>query len=399
MGSICGPTIANLRVYIDERIWCSIHRPICYKRFIDDLFLIVSSLSVLESLERAFGNLKLNLVIDKRQVFLDLEIELNPLTQRLNFYAHFKPTNTFAYLKVLSNHPPHIFKNIIKALFIRLRRNCTYLSDYLFFASFISLKLKNRGYDEKLIKKSLTMVSNLDQESLIEYKNKDKGINFDKTFIFRQFFDKNIVNFNKVLKDAFNNFKDKVPIFKDHRIFLVNKMQNNLASIMIHGFSYPSVYKNNFKRCKNKTCRTCLYSNNRECFYLTEEFSLPIFDNSNCYSKDLVYILYCSFCFCFYIGQTNCLKDRIYNHIRDIKKFDLNFISPNQEFKCVSTHFNKKNHNLNEHFSFFVIKTNIEKLEERLNIESFFLNLCVSLGLREKLINDFIPQIKNYDKL
>ena len=61
--------------------------------------------------------------------------------------------------------------------------------------------------------------------------------------------------------------------------------------------------------------------------------------------------------------------------------------------------FNKKNHNLNEHFSFFVIKTNIEKLEERLNIESFFLNLCVSLGLREKLINDFIPQIKNYDKL
>ena len=55
MGSLCGPYIANLFVYIYEKKWMFIHKPLIYLRFIDDLFIILRRLSHLESLKKAFG--------------------------------------------------------------------------------------------------------------------------------------------------------------------------------------------------------------------------------------------------------------------------------------------------------------------------------------------------------
>ena len=87
----------------------------------------------MESLKKAFGSLHLTLNFGKRLVFLDLEIEINPMTTRINFYTHFKETNTFSYLFIESNHPEHIFKNLVKGLFIRIRRNCSFLSVLFYF--------------------------------------------------------------------------------------------------------------------------------------------------------------------------------------------------------------------------------------------------------------------------
>ena len=55
MGSICGPSIANIFVFLYEKKWLTIHRPLIYLRFIDDLFLIINNLIVLESLKKSFG--------------------------------------------------------------------------------------------------------------------------------------------------------------------------------------------------------------------------------------------------------------------------------------------------------------------------------------------------------
>ena len=281
MGSICGPTIANLFVQIYEIKWTTIYRPLAYYRFIDDIFLIVTDLVVVDTLKNAFGSLKLNLVYKKRQVFLDLEIELNKFTNRINFFAHFKPTNTFSYLLILSNHPNHIFKNLIKALFIRMRRICTFFSDFLYFASILANRLEKRGYDRILINKTLMMVSDLSRDSLIQYKEKKKSLNFNNTFVFRHFYDKNIINFKKVLNSAFTSFKEIKPAYKDYNIFLINKMQSNLSALLIHNFKFPLNFKNSYKKCKEQNCATCLYSNNKDSVNLTKNFILPIFDNSD----------------------------------------------------------------------------------------------------------------------
>lgn len=133
MGTIVGPSIANIYVFLLETKWLNIYNPFYYKRYIDDLFLIVKNIflkSTIESLKTSFRNLTLNLEYGSKVVFLDLNLEIDPLTKMLDFTLYTKPTNTFSFLITSSNHPNHIFKNIPKSLFIRIRRNNTRLSNY-----------------------------------------------------------------------------------------------------------------------------------------------------------------------------------------------------------------------------------------------------------------------------
>ena len=67
MGSICGPSIANIFVYLYEKKWLYIHKPLVYLRFIDDIFIIfLKHLNVVNSLLNAFGSLKLNVEVNNK---------------------------------------------------------------------------------------------------------------------------------------------------------------------------------------------------------------------------------------------------------------------------------------------------------------------------------------------
>ena len=123
--------------------------------------------------------------------------------------------------------------------------------------------------------------------------------------------------------------------------------------------------------------------------YLKEDFILPLFTNSSCDSKNLIYILFCNYCNFFYIGQTMDIKERIYKHLYDIRTF----VPFSSRSTSVSIHFNLKNHCINN-FSFYIFRKDIEDLEVRLFNESFLINLCKKLGVN--LINNHIPTIKNY---
>ena len=341
MGSQCGPSVANMFVYIYERKWLTVYRPLAYFRFIDDVLVIVNDLLIIESLKISFGTLKLNFETGKTVKFLDLEISIDDISRRLNFSVYFKPTNTFSYLYIYSNHPNFIFKNIVKSLLIRIRRICSKYSDFVYFYSILYNHLISRGYDTKLITKAFTMVSALDRDHLIMYKEKKK-IDFNKNFIYKFNFDNNISNFSFLAINAFKNFKRENVKFNDFNLKIVNKMQLNLSSLLVHNFKYPISVRNNYKKCSKSDCKTCLFSNNKHLIYLTENFTLPIIDFSSCDSKDCIYVIFCSLCNVFYVGQTISIKDRIYNHIYNIKNF-----TPykSDDFKCVSIHFNLKSHN------------------------------------------------------
>jgi len=118
MGSKCGPSIANIVVYIFEKKFLHIHRYsiIFYRRFIDDIFLIIKSEFDFELLLSSFGNLKLNIVKDTTVNFLDLVIYICKISRKLKFKLYIKPTNTFCYLPCHSNHPSFIFENIPKGI-------------------------------------------------------------------------------------------------------------------------------------------------------------------------------------------------------------------------------------------------------------------------------------------
>jgi hypothetical protein len=74
MGVSCGPTLANIVVYMMEKNWVSIHKPLIYRRFIDDIVMIVNDSIDIDKFKSNFGKLKLNLVFGHEIQFLDLKI-------------------------------------------------------------------------------------------------------------------------------------------------------------------------------------------------------------------------------------------------------------------------------------------------------------------------------------
>ena len=220
MGCKAAPAIANLYLSILENNFLIIHRPLIYYRFIDDIFTVVNHDFDINILKNFFGYLKLNVVGGKTVNFLDLNINLNSLTNKLNFSLYIKPTCTYSYVLSQSNHPSFIFKNIPKSIFFRIRRICSYLSDYLHFAHIFSLEFIKKGYDRDIVYKTSRMISDLDRDKILPYKNKQNKADFFEKLFFRLPFNFNYLNLDKFFynynKDSdyfssfFNNYNLKL---------------------------------------------------------------------------------------------------------------------------------------------------------------------------------------------
>ena len=77
------------------------------------------------------------------------------------------------------------------------------------------------------------MVAKLDRETLLQYKPK-KIIYYNSTFILKTQFDNNILNFKELAFKAFENFRDENPWFINHKVMIINSIQNNIASILVN---------------------------------------------------------------------------------------------------------------------------------------------------------------------
>lgn len=250
----------------------------------------------------------------------------------------------------------------------------------------LTSQLRERGYDYILINKIFNMVFNLDRDKLINYKEKSSKEN-DKIY-FKMLFDRNSFKFKEIFNKVFKDFKLKYPEFEKLKFTFVNKMQFNLSSLLVHNFKFPDSFKNNYKKCEDLNCKICIFSNSDFKILVKDQFFLPIWNFSSCDSLNCIYIIKCKLCNFFYIGQTNCIKKRIYKHLYDIK----NFVPFEKNNTSVSIHFNLKYHIYQKHFSFFIYRNNLENLNQRLNLESFLINLF--LKMKVNLINDCIPNMK-----
>jgi hypothetical protein len=124
MGCKCAPALANLYLSLLEQKFLVIHRPFFYKRFLDDLIIIVIKDFNIDVLFQFFDNLKFTLSGKNGIInFLDLNISFDYTTQKMNTSLFIKPTQTFSFLLNNSNHPSFIFDNIPKSILMRIRRN------------------------------------------------------------------------------------------------------------------------------------------------------------------------------------------------------------------------------------------------------------------------------------
>ena len=141
-----------------------------------------------------------------------------------------------------------------------------------------------------------------------------------------------------------------------------------------------------YEKCSQKTCSLCSFANNNSFIFIENKFYLPIKANSNCQSKNILYILSCNYCDSYYIGQSLCANTRLKSHITAIRK---NRSSSN--CVCVHKHFNLFNHDALKYFTFNIFNVDIDNKFKRLALESQLINLFVYLGAN--VINDFIPDL------
>ena len=393
MGTIVGPSIANLYIYTLEKKWLNIHSPLLFSRYIDDLFIILFSRDKLQetitSLQNSFDNLKLNIEHGEEVVFLDLKIKINKIVNRLDFNLFIKPTNTFSYLLTNSNHPAHIFKNIPKSLFIRLRRNNSRLFNYFYHARKLIFNLLDREYSYKILNKTARMVSNLKRSDLLKYKDKTSsfGLVNNKTFIFKTQFDNSLPQTHKCIKNAYQKVSKESEKIFDTELKIINKIQPNLGSILINNFKLPIVRNFFCGPCCLNNCKLCRFINKDYKIIINDNCTIPIVNNSNCNAKFCIYFIFCKKCKKFYVGETKDLHQRMYKHLYDIKNFKP-FIS---EDKCVPLHFRMNKHNYND-FSIFILQSNLVDDDVRFQTETFYINLIKRID-HKLLINTKIPNL------
>jgi hypothetical protein len=405
MGIICGPTLANLYVYLLEKHWLHINNPLVYGRLIDDIFIASIKELNYEDFVKQFHNLKLNICHNKVVNFLDLNINYDFPSNKLKFSLFIKPTNTFSYLLYNSNHKDHIFKNIPKSLFIRIRRICTEYVDYLYFSRMLTFQLITRGHKYETLRKISRTIGNIDRNQLLPYKAKPikdpnyktlnnfshyKTLNnFSHSNIFLKLnYDKSLFNIDEILQKSFSSDS-----FPNCNLNIISKGYNNLGSILIHNFPLDHSFKRfKMNKCNLLNCTYCDLVETSSYFYVNN-IRLPIMSSGNCSSINCIYIIFCNYCREIYVGQTYDMRQRLYQHIYSIKTF-VPFYKDKSE---IARHFNLKNHDYKKHFSFIVFRHNIENRIDRLSIEADLINII--LKINNKILNEYIPTIYKIESL
>jgi hypothetical protein len=345
MGCICGPTVANLYVYILEKEWFKIERPLIYKRFIDDTAIALYKELNIEKFQKFFYNLKFTVNTGDCIEFLDLIISFDIITNKLKFSVHIKPTNTFGYLKVNSNHPKHIFKNIAKSILIRNRRICTNYNDYIAISKLHIDNLVKRGYEREFLIKLCKSIGNIDRDSLLPYKEKTNNLTVDNkiNIMYFQLYNYNI-NFASIINYSFNSI-----LYNSKFNFIyINKINCNINNALVHNFKIIKHKRYQTKKCNLLNCKICRFIHTHHFIKLDihSNLKLKLISNATCMTKNVIYIIICKKCNLFYVGETSdTLKARISQHLNHILKF-----KPYEKYhdKEVARHFRRDKHKLSD---------------------------------------------------
>ena len=407
MGCKCGPTIANLYLYIIEESWVSSKKPLLYGRFIDDIVYGNDSALNTNDFEKHFKYLKLNIVHSDKIAFLDLLISFDCITNKFVTDLYIKPTNTFSYLLTSSNHPIHIFKNIPKSLFIRIRRICSNYLDYLFHSKKLIVQLFNRGYNLEKISKLARSIGTIDRVKLLPYKNKNdkknnKSINVFNTFdlstdFLRKVFDK---SFLKMKEKVLSNNSKHLDFLKNLSLKQFYSIGTNIGASLIHGFKGEKIKSNLNRKCNLIQCVTCDFITERSHVKIND-ILFPCLNNSDCDSSGVIYLISCTKCNEHYIGETErSANKRFSEHLYSINSFRYNIsksISNIDNKTEVAVHFNKKGHCLKDDLKFFILAKGIKNKIDRKSMETDLINVFKDLGIN--ILNKKQPKSKYIKKI
>lgn len=254
--------------------------------------------------------------------FLDISI-IKDVDGHLHTNLFRKPTAGNTILHSSSFHPYPLIRSIPYGQYLRLRRNCSKISDFQIEANKLRDRLIARGYSKKILKKAYKKAIQPTRHTLL-FNTKQKNSNQPTKFIMRY------CDQHQKVNDILNKYWYLLladPTLKPHiteKPSIIYRRAKSLRDNLI-----KSEFKN--KRgdpCKTKgtyKCGTCNY-----CQYMhtTKNVTLPngcLFKPhhfANCRTPGVVYMLLCE-CGSFYIGKTiQEFWRRAYRHILSLQQCD-----------------------------------------------------------------------------
>lgn len=177
MGNAASVMVANITVYKEiHNIFDSIQELLFYKRFLDDIFLIIDITDILDLTDWLNSKLKhsyLNFTWESSTQsinFLDVTVSLEDNIIHTEIFT--KPMSKHLYLHSSSNHPSHLKNSLYYSQGLRIVKICSDFTTRVKHLISLYNKFKNRFYNEKVLYPTFVRLLYIDRKEVLNPKNK-----------------------------------------------------------------------------------------------------------------------------------------------------------------------------------------------------------------------------------
>ena len=370
MGTGVAPNYANL--FMDRFETKALEnwplKPSLWLIFIDDIFMIWTHgednlNKFITYLNKLHPTIKFTHEVSNSSInFLDTTVKIN---EEGNLYTtlYEKPTDTHLYLHYTSSHHAPCKTKGPYGQFLRLRRICTYDTDFYEQSDKLITYYLKRGYPEKAFKKHLKRASKFTQEELLDVKEK----NPTTTPVMVTNYNPSNPNIKEIIHKNWNiisNSPDCGPIFTTKPIVGFRRLPNLRDMLTSSTTVYPPLDNTSTSQhvpicTRLGKCTYCPLIKNRSAIIcnFTKKSHKPINlpKQVTCELSNVIYLITCTKCNKHYVGETSrALRKRMYEHKATVLK-------DGQETP-VSRHFKSEGHN-HKHMQFTLLEWCTPKFE------------------------------------
>lgn len=370
MGTKAAVAIANIFMHFfeDKHIFKNdeLLKPILYKRFIDDIFMIWTHgpdtlNNFIQHLNTVHPTIKFTANISKTDLeFLDTKVTLH--NGQLTTELFTKSTNAQAYLLRSSYHPRHTFTSLPYGEFLRTRRNCSNLTSFDIHAKLIYTAFQKRGYETDLLDQALNKARAKDRDSLfIKYTNPDllNQAFLDtqteptqpqqSTFYFITKYHDEVKQIQKIIRGNWDHLgkSPETEHLYDSKLVTGYRKNTNLKGLLVKTqipltTPNPGISGKIIRDCPDpENCTLCprfdssgkitSFKTKKSCYSRTK---------ATCLAHNIIYGIQCNTCGKQYVGQTKRnFSVRFREHTNDLSKNNLNEID-----QPVAIHLTRPDH-------------------------------------------------------
>ena len=395
MGTPTAPNYANLFLaHVETKMLDEFYkrynmRPLCWYRYIDDIFFVwdkseselrnfIDFLQDYSTSNKMLTTLKFDVNISTESVtFLDTRISISENGQLVSdLYS--KDTDAHLYTKFSSCHPLHTKLGILKSQFLRIRRICSENSSYVRNALTMKNHFLEREFRESDIDKCMAEVFKLDRIMLLETKTTPRTNEKTPCVVT---YSPAIRKLPEILHKNYHII-ESMDAFKEPPLVAYKKLPNLKNSIV------RSDIRHNIKSQNNEIPKCSVNTPCNKCKMCKENFFIPsnniqsgkrkftVTRPGNCDTTNCIFGIHCEKCKKWYVGYTTqLLKKRFSQHkteVNLIKKGVPRNIETGEHFSAVDHTINDMKITVLDH------RPNFDDRQLK-NLESFYMCKLKSL--------------------